>query len=170
MKEKILTAPFKSVIGGICSWPVEFTTNDADGKFELIVVPNLNDYRILIGTGGRQVKAFKYLFKLAAKHLGIDGDIEFEESFGDDTRNEPKKISKMDRAALGTLVGDLASLTIGCPVDVTLDSRPEKLEVRIHPHQDITDALHVCSALNSIFYPYGRAHGEKVDVLYGKAR
>lgn len=170
MREEILTTPFKSVIKGICSRPVNFSESESNGKFELTVVPNLNDYRILIGTGGRQVKAFQYLFKLAAKNLGIDGEIEFEESFGDDTREEPKKRSKLNHATLKTLVGEIASIALGCPVEIKLEPRLEKLEVKIFPEQDINDALHVCSACNSIFYPYGRAHGEKVDVLYGKAR
>jgi predicted RNA-binding protein YlqC (UPF0109 family) len=168
-KTKSLAAPFCAVIEEICSRNVRFHENSDNGEFILSVMPHLDDYRILIGTGGRQVKAFKYLFKIAAKNMGIEADIKFEEDFQvEEAPTLPRKRTGLNRERLGKLVGEIASMTMGCPVDIEQEQKDGKLNVKIFLHHETNDALHVISACNSIFYPYGKANQETVDVLYGR--
>lgn len=166
-KHETLTAPFKTVIRGICceKEEIRFELENAGNTVVFQVYPHMTDLPKLIGKAGRQANAIKFLFVCAATNLGYSSlsVLDLKESFVG-TRQESvfQSDPNFDKDELAKHVKSMAEITMGCPVDVTHRTQTDGvLKLFIKPEQFNKNSSTIIAAIDAVFHPYAVAHGRK---------
>lgn len=163
-----ITQALLPLIAGICFYKdvLEISDNDSGGRLSIFIVPHMADYPVLSGSGGRQIRALRYIVRVAAERIGItDSEVHLDESYiGEREPSRPFQTDpKFDeRAAMDILHGLMRILwPKRKSTDLRIDRR-EKLHFYIEPiePEDVT----VISALGDLFYCYGMRNGKKIEI------
>jgi predicted RNA-binding protein YlqC (UPF0109 family) len=148
--------------------PNEFRVSEKIGETidKLTVTPHMSDLPILIGTGGRQARAFKLLAETAGRKLGKKTEIYLEESY-DGQRKEysQKQRKEFDMDEFMRLLSGLAGACFKTIPVIDINH----LDGRLFVVYDLgrnpdDDHLNIVTAMNDIFYPWGIRHNERITI------
>jgi predicted RNA-binding protein YlqC (UPF0109 family) len=152
------------LIRGMCKSPDELQISelDSDGVTVIVLLPHANDYRILCGKGGRQIRALQFLVNSFELRLGIPMRLELRESSTGARDSESRKFEVNrdfdDRGCMET-VRRICDTLFARSCAIHFKRKPAELRIEIITDPKHPEEIPTVAALGDVFYPYGYAQG-----------
>jgi predicted RNA-binding protein YlqC (UPF0109 family) len=153
------------VVAGICYHPEELKVSEKDhgSALEIRMTPHMGDFCIIIGKGGRQSRAIRYVATTMGflKHKSVD--VQFDESYVGD-RHERREFKFNQDYTLDDLMAELnpvLELAFDRPITVSTSIQDGKFKILL----DVKlEEVPLVTAISDMFYPFGRTHGRIVEI------
>lgn len=163
MKHQAFFHSIAKVVEGICAYPDQLRcfTEQLNGADVLVFMPHMADYPKLIGSRGRQVKAFESLFQLASLQNQMPLAVAFRESFeGHREPPDPWVFNpKFDLPGFQALVTEICSFAFGTTeIEIKEDAHRIVLWLGGPRSEEFTPIL------NAVLYPYVYTKGRKLKL------
>ncbi len=166
-----VTSVFAELIRGSCAYAERLHIKEAIGDRidKITVTPNMADLPILIGSGGRQAKAYTALFRAAGEMVGKPTEYHLEESYEGKRDPKMKVIGKFSESEFLGLFRRLTTLLFGTPPTQAhrlRDIGSERvfeitMDIGLNPSET---HFNIVTALNDVCYPYGKRRGVRIEV------
>ena len=163
-----ITLAFEPLLRGMCSYPGQLVVDqemDSPTHYILTVSPNRNDFAIICGKKGRQIRALTFLVAEAGRKFGIRAEVELEENYRGDPRPPITAFSEnpnFDENKFLALFGALMELVFPGAVQTDYIRMDDRLKVYITPAKPGDDAI--INALADVVYVFGYRQGRKIEV------
>lgn len=168
MNDEPLSLPGKAIVPVVKSLtyhPAELHFNERvqDKAIELTFSPHMADMRLLVGKGGRLIRALRFIAEEIGNQHGYRCDVKLEESY----RGTPDKLNQFpstrdfSRNLLLGLLSPILVAGLGTLPAMEFRDGEERLVVSLDLPESKTNFV---SAVSDVFYPWGRRHGGKVTI------
>lgn len=168
MKHQPLFDLVSQIIEDICEYKgdLRIFSPHENGAHVLLVIPHTADYPKLIGKGGRQVNAMKFLFRQASLKLGCALDYQIKDSFTG-TREAVIPFAynpDFDAGKLERMMEQLAALVMHTepPVGTVLEG--DRVIARIKVDRTANNEA-IVAALDAVFYAWCYPRGRKLKLI-----
>lgn len=160
-----ITRTLATLIRSICSKPDDLyvSERETDTKLFIIFEPAMNDYGVLAGTRGRQIKALKVLAFRMGQQASINVTVALNESLRGQRRLQSEVQPNPDFTcdALYDAIIPVINAAFGPGVPVETESTEESMVAYV----DLPDSETVSLiAIEDLFFCVGKHNGHKVEV------
>jgi predicted RNA-binding protein YlqC (UPF0109 family) len=167
-----LKTSFEKLIKGICRHPDDCLVRweESPERISMFVEPHKADMRLLIGAGGRTVRALKYLFELAAASEPCrTGELLVEQGFRGEVEPHGEFVQnpEFDVDEFMDFFSDFVILTLRDRTAYCYERKNDLLEIYVTVDAEDEATVH---ALSDAFYPWGYRHGITIKVKVSKPK
>jgi predicted RNA-binding protein YlqC (UPF0109 family) len=166
-----ITKAVVPLIGGICKYKSHLEVKEqVNSGVTIFLLPHMADYPKVCGSGGRQIKALRFLVKRMGNILGIKAFIDLKESWIGDREDDIPFVRNPDfdeQQAIELLDGFRHLLWPQGFENQKISALIEgdKMHIYLMPNSD-SDVVTI-NALADVFYTYGYANGRKIVIHDG---